>query len=217
MKQKIVIFDFDNTIIHSIKLWRKAINIDLFKKHGLKPNPEIKKMHGGKSNLEIAQIFVDLSGIKTTAKKIVKEWYDIMFDYYTTKAKIIKGAKEYISKLKSEGKKVVLASATGEELLLPVVKELGFDVLFDEIHTENTVGAPKRDPMFYVKLLEKLDAKPEDVFVFEDSYYAIASATSLRIECGAIICKATKNRLTYFNDVCSVVIKDYNDKKLSKL
>ena len=112
MNKKIVIFDFDNTIVNSIDHWRKAINVDLFKFYGIRPIPEMKKIHGGKSNQELAQDFLNLSGVKVSAVDVLKKWYDLMFLNYTKKIKLIKGIKEYLLMLKLQGKFLVLASAT---------------------------------------------------------------------------------------------------------
>ena len=217
MKKDIVIFDFDDTIVSSIILWRKAINVELFKLFGLKPNKEMKKVHGGKSNQEIAQAFLELSGVKVSAANVLKRWYDIMFINYTTKIKFVKGVKEYLTELKSQGKKIILASATGKVLLLPVLKNLGIDVFFDEVYTEDDIGYPKRDPMFYVKLLDKLQAKPSDIFLFEDSLYSITSAASLKIESCAIINSLNKINKAKYEEHSTLLIKNYKDKRLKNL
>lgn len=215
--KKIVIFDFDNTIVNSITHWRKAINVEMFKYYGLKPIPEMKRVHGGKSNQEIVKAFVEISGLKVSPAEILKRWYDMMFINYTQKIKLIKGIKEYLLKLKAEGKMLILASATGESLLLPTVKALGFDELFDIVLSEDMIGYPKRDPMFFVKLLDKLGAKPEDVFLFEDSLYSISSAASLKIESCALINPLNKANKLRFEELSKLIIKNYQDKRLETL
>lgn len=215
--KKIVIFDFDNTIVNSITHWRKAINVEMFKYYGLKPIPEMKRVHGGKSNQEIVKAFVEISGLKVSPAEILKRWYDMMFINYTQKIKLIKGIKEYLLKLKTEGKMLILASATGESLLLPTVKALGLGEIFDIVLSEDMIGYPKRDPMFFVKLLDKLGAKPEDVFLFEDSLYSISSAASLKIESCALINPLNKANKPRFEELSKLIIKNYQDKRLETL
>ena len=216
MEKQICIFDFDNTLVSSIKFWHKVINIDGFKKFGLEPNPEMKKMHGGKTNIDIANDFINLSGLKVSTDKVLKVWYDMMFEHYTKNIKFIKGAKEYLLKLKNQGKTLVLASATGESLLTKVVKALELD-MFDMVCTENTIGFPKRNPEFFVKLLKELNAKPEDVIVFEDSIHSTRSATSIKVECVTLINSLNKIHLEEFKNLSSLIIKDYTDKRLENL
>lgn len=215
--KKIIIFDFDNTLVNSITHWRKVINVDMFKFYGIKPIAQMKKVHGGKSNQEIVQAFVDISGLKVSPAEIMQRWYDTMFINYTQKIKFIKGAKEYLLKLKAEGKMLVLASATGESLLFPTVKALGLDKIFDVVFSEDMIGYPKRDPMCFVKLLDKLGAKPEEVFLFEDSLYSISSAASLKIESCALINPLNKSNKPRFQELSKLIIKNYKDKRLENL
>lgn len=215
--KKIIIFDFDNTLVNSITHWRKVINVDMFKFYGIKPIAQMKKVHGGKSNQEIVQAFVDISGLKVSPAEIMQRWYDTMFINYTQKIKFIKGAKEYLLKLKAEGKMLVLASATGESLLFPTVKALGLDKIFDVVFSEDMIGYPKRDPMCFVKLLDKLGAKPEEVFLFEDSLYSISSAASLKIESCALINPLNKSNKPRFKELSKLIIKNYKDKRLENL
>lgn len=217
MEQDIIIFDFDNTIINSIGYWRKAINFDVFKYYGAKSNAHFRNNHGAKTNLEMAEFFLDTTKVNATPAEILRVWYDFMFVYYTKNANLIKGVVEFIKNLKEQGKKLVLASATGDDLLYPVLRELKLDILFDTIVTENEIGYSKRDPMFFAKLLKKLDATPEDVFLFEDSYYSIFSAASVRIQSCAVLGKFNKKHKNRLKEISLLVIKDYTDPKLKLL
>ena len=217
MEQDIIIFDFDNTVINSVGLWRKAINYDVFKYYGAKSTAHFRNNHGAKSNLEMAEFFLDTTKINATPAEVVRVWYDFMFVYYTKKAKLINGVIDYIKSLKQQGKKLVLASATGDALLYPVLRELKLDSLFDTIVTENEIGYSKRDPMFFAKLLKRLDTTPEDVFLFEDSYYSIFSAASVRIQSCAVLGKFNKKHKDRLKEISLLVIKDYTDPKLKLL
>ena len=217
MEQNIIIFDFDNTIVNSIPHFLKAINYDLFKYYGIKSTSYFRKNHSTKSNMEMAEFFLETTKINATPSEVLRVCYDYMFVYYTKKVKFIKGVIEYIKNLKKEGKKIVLASATGDELLLPTIRELKIDSLFDTVVTENQIGYSKRDPMFFVKLLKKLKATPDDVFLFEDSYHSIFSAASLRIQSCAILGKYNRNRRKELKETCLLTIKNYTDPKIQNL
>ena len=217
MEQNIIIFDFDNTIVNSIPYCLKAINYDLFKYYGVKSTSYFRKNHACKSNIEMAEFFLATTKINATPAEVLRTWYDYMFVYYTKKVKFIKGVIEYIKQLKKQGKKIVLASATGDALLLPVIKKFKIDSLFDVVVTENQIGYSKRDPMFFAKLLKKLNTTPDDVFVFEDSYHSIFSAASLRIQSCAILGKYNRNRRKELKETCLLTIKNYTDPRLQNL
>ena len=217
MEHDIVIFDFDNTLISSIKFWKRAIDFDTFKYFNAKPIKKFRKNHGAKTNIELAEYFLETTKVNATPTEVIKVWYDYMFLYYTKKAKLIKGAIEYIKNLKAQGKKIILASASGDSILYPVIRELKIDNLFDRVFTEDEIGYSKRDPMFFAKVLDKLDAKPEDVFLFEDSYYSIYSAASVRIQSCAVLGKYNKKHKKHFREVSLLSIKNYTDHHLKLL
>lgn len=216
MNKQILIFDFDNTLVNSLEFWLDVVDNQTFKKYGLKPNPEIKKVHGGKTNKEIANSFIEISGLDISIDDVFNVWYELMFENYTKHIKFIKGAREFLNEMKNQQKTLVLASATGESLLKRVVDALNLDV-FDFVCTENTIGHPKRDPEFFVELLKQLDAKPEDVLLFEDSIHSTRSATSIKIECVTLINSLNKVHLEEFQNLSTLIVKDYTDKKLKQL
>lgn len=217
MEQDIIIFDFDNTLVNSIWHWKRAINRDTFRYFHARESTEFKNNHGAKSNIELAEYFLEITKVNATPAEVLRVWYDYMFVYYTKKVKFINGAIEFIKHLKEQGKKVVLASATGDALLYPVLRELKIDSLFDTIVTENEIGYSKRDPMFFAKLLKKLNTTPEEVFLFEDSYYSIFSAASVRIQSCAVLGKYNKKHKERLKEISLLVIKDYTDPKLKLL
>lgn len=217
MEQNYIVFDFDNTVVNSVGYWLKAINKDTFKHFGVKPDKYFEKNHKAKGNIELAEFFLECTKLNISTADVLKTWYDYMFIYYTKKVKFIKGVKEYLASLKAQGKTLVLASASGDAILYPVIRELKLDSVFDIICTENEIGYSKRDPMFFAKLLKKLNTTADDVFLFEDSFYSIYSANSVRILSCAILSKENKKIKKRLQETSLLVIKNYKDKRLASL
>lgn len=216
MDKKIVIFDFDNTIVNSLDYWHKVIDKEAFIAFGQKPYRDMKKFRGGVGNKEIALSFIKITGLDITPADVFDKWCELMEKYYLNKVKFIGGAKDYILKLKNEGKILILASATEEKLLRKILKAYDLDV-FEEIFTETSVGCPKHNPTFYKTLLKKLKAKPDEIMLFEDSYVSIKSATSLGITSCALINRLNKKNKPKYKEMCKLVIKNYKSKNLTSL
>ena len=216
MNKNTIIFDFDNTLVNSLKYWFYETNITTFKLYGLKPNKNLKNLRKGKSNREIAEIFINLTGLNISTDEILQCWHRLMYDNYTKKIKLIKGAKEYLHKLKADGKKLILATATNIELINKILPHFNLDI-FDEIYTEETLKAGKNNPLFFVNLLNKTNEKPENVFFFEDSMVSILNATNKGINCCAIIHKYNRKHKIKLDNTCEITIKNYKDKKLNTL
>lgn len=209
MENKIYIFDFDNTIVDSLDYWYDVMDKQTFTHFGLTPNEKIKELRVGKSNNEIADTFIELSGLKIARSQVLNFWENSMKENYANKIKFIDGAKEYLYKLKKQNAKLILASATEENLLKFALKHFDLEI-FDEVYTESSIGYAKHNQMFFKKCLENLNAKPEDVILFEDSFVALKSATSVGIECVAVLSKYNKKHLMELQSMCKKVIKDYN-------
>ena len=81
-KFKVIMFDFDNTLVNSLKFWYKSIDKEAFKFFHKKINPEFKTARKGLTNKEITQCFVEYSGTSASADEVSKFWHNRMIYYY---------------------------------------------------------------------------------------------------------------------------------------
>ena len=216
MAKQVVMFDFDNTIVDSLSSWYEMMTKTMFKRYNSKPSKELKDSFGVLSNKEQAELFIKLTNVNKTPQEIINEWNEIMKYNYLNNIKLIKGAKEFLYKLKSQGKKLILASATDEPLLKIVLKHFDIDI-FDSIFTEGNLNLPKHDPIFFKCILKKLNTSPDNVFFFEDSFASTKSATSIGIECCSLIHEFNCKHKEEFKNICNAVIKNYNNKFIKSL
>ena len=74
--KKAIIFDFDNTIVSSIKYWKRVIDKETAKKYKVKVDPNFAVIRHGYSNIDTAKLFLDMhKGLSTNYKEIVDFWY----------------------------------------------------------------------------------------------------------------------------------------------
>ena len=215
MDKQYIIFDFDNTLVDSLGYWAKTEFKQLFKIYGKKPNKNFKKLKSGTSNAQAAQIFIDLAQVDITVEEVFEQTAAIMYGYYTNNIKFIKGAKQYLNNLKSQGKTLVLASATQMPLLEKVIKHFKLD-MFDKVYSESTLGIGKNDTRFFETILTDLNTTADNVFLFEDSCTSIKNAVKNNIQCCGIIHKYNKKSKKQMQDLCQLVIKNYKNKKLQQ-
>ncbi len=215
MKQKIIIFDFDNTLVDSLKYWYDIQNKKMFTLYGKKIDKDYPQKRKGLTNLDNAKLFISVTGIDKTPQEIKQEWHEQMKVCYTQKIKMLKGAKEFLLKLKGEKKKLVLASATDLSLLKIALKHFEILDLFDEIFTEQNVRRGKSDKEFFEIILNKLETKPKNVFFFEDSVESLKNALESGISCCGLTHKFNKDAIKRLD---ILKIKNYKniEKKLKK-
>ena len=196
MDKKVVFFDFDNTLVDSLKYWYKILNKDMFIEFNKKIDKYFPQKRKGLSNLEIAQVFVDVTGVDCTADEINQEVSRRMAKYYQNNIKMLSGAKEFLVKLKKEGKVLALVTATDLALIEIALVHFQIKDLFDWIFTEDVIQKRKRDTEFLKKCLRKAKCKAEDVLFIEDSVGSLKCALELGIESIGVEHKYNKQKIS---------------------
>ena len=216
--KKAIIFDFDNTIVMSIKYWKRVIEKETPKKYKVKENPEFAVKRHGYSNIDTAKLFLEMhKNVSTNYEEIVEFWYEYMLDKYLNNIKFVVGSKEFLQTLKQKGYKLILATATGKRLLDKALKIFNLQNIFDRVICEEEVGKSKKEPDIYFKIFKEFNVKPSECLYFEDSLIAITTANKLGVDCVAMINNLNKNNLNKFNSLCVKIAKRYSNKLIKEL
>lgn len=209
--KKAIIFDFDNTLVQSLVFWKKVIDEETAKHFLVGRNLTFTQTRAGLSNLETAKYFIEThSKVCATEKDVINFWYSFMEQKYLKEINFVSGAEEFLKQLKKLGYKLALATATGKELLLKAFKKFKIEKYFDLIICEEEVGKSKKYPNIYLEIFKKLEVLPQECLYFEDSLIAVKTASSLGVDCVAIINDLNKKSLEEFNKNCVKTIENYN-------
>jgi HAD superfamily hydrolase (TIGR01509 family) len=106
---------------------------------------------------------------------------DQLAEFYRTVATVKEGAFELLEHLKNNGVKLCLATATQSEYAKIAYTTLGLDKYLPIFISCTDIGKGKDQPDIYLKALELLGTAPEDTYVFEDSFVALKTASSIGI------------------------------------
>lgn len=215
--KKVIVFDFDDTLVKSLKYWYKTMDRLTFIECGLQPDKSFPTKRNHLGNDEIAQKFLETTGLDLTINQVKQMWFKNMEYFYSKKIKMLKGAKQYLEYLKNKGYKICIASATDLELLTKAIEIFDLKFLIDEIYTETTIGYSKRNIKFLEALLNKLNIDKDEMFYFEDSYASLSNAIKHDIDS---TCIKTNFNKVYFNELkqkCKLVINNYKNKKLYQI
>ncbi len=185
---KAFIFDFDGVVMDTeslhFKAWNKGFEImdDTLTEAEYLPLKSTGRKH-------IVNTFALKIGREITEQEAF-EICKVKDDYFKElcknidKSLLIKGVEDFLIKLKSENKKIAVASSasTTTELL----KKVGLTKYFDVV-ADGNLGLPKKpDPAVFLKAAELLGVEAKDCLVFEDSSAGLEAAENAKMDFVAV-------------------------------
>lgn len=231
--KKVVIFDFDGTLVNSMEYW---VNLDRELIHKLTSTyydvnfqslwEEKMKEYENTADplLTYCNYLAGKYNIKLTGEDILKERKNITLKFYECDILPKDGAAEFIKKLKGEGYILVIATTTSRENIKASLKNKNLSEmlkLFSKIYTYEDAERSKPYPDVHFKIMADFNVKEEECIIFEDNISGVIAANRANIDVIAVydsqsdIAKAetVKNSLCCINSftelMCGGVILKY--------
>ncbi|KAH0575445.1 Beta-phosphoglucomutase [Spironucleus salmonicida] len=196
------IFDFDGTLFNSLAVFGQIDNM-IMKKYNISFNRhQYEDRIGGLSIKKFTEFLTKEFKLDVQPQQIYKDRLDA-FTAQIKQIQFIDGAIQFLKLLKSQGKKVGIASATDPDyfkIITSTYPEL-IELTNNTIVTCYEVGKSKPDPSVYLECLNRLGGNINDGIVFEDSYPGIQGAkASGMFVCGIISDKRSFEKKTELCD-----------------
>ena len=169
------IFDFDGTVFDSMHIW-KGVKFQFFDRIGLVLSEEQREEFKNLFLLEAIELAKERFNLKMTDKELFNEFFTLIKEKYLADTKPKNDIIEFLEKLKSNGVKMGIATATGEPALIAVLEKFNMLHYFEEIYSTYTVGASKTEPKVYDVVLNELGTEKQTTWIFEDALYAAKTA-----------------------------------------
>ena len=169
------IFDFDGTVFDSMHIW-KGVKFQFFDRIGLVLNEEQREEFKKLFLLDAIELAKTRFDFKMTDKELFDEFFILIKEKYLADTKPKNDIIEFLEKLKANGVKMGIATATGEPALIAVLEKFNMLHYFQEIYSTYTVGASKTEPKVYDVVLNELGTEKETTWIFEDALYAVKTA-----------------------------------------
>ena len=172
------LFDLDGVLVdtaqyHFLAWQRMAAELGIH--FGEAENEQLK----GVSRAESLNRILAWGG-KTLSDAEKQHWMTLKNDWYLELVRgmpaddYLPGAHEFLRASRAAGIKVALGSASKNAPL--ILERLGWIPLFDALVDGNVVTASKPDPEVFLEGARRLDLKPEECVVFEDSEAGVEAA-----------------------------------------
>lgn len=203
-----IIFDLDGTLIDSIGAWKKVD--DIFMNRRNLPIP--KDFYYKVSTLnfrQAAEYVIAECGVTDTPEAVMAEWLGLIEYEYAHNIGMIDGAKEFVLKLKENGLKLALATASRKELYEPCLKRHGIYDCFDVFVTTDQVARKKGFPDVYLFAAQKLNVDPKRCCVFEDIVLGVKGAKMGDLKCVGVLEEHSKGDWDEIKKDSDLTIKSY--------
>lgn len=172
-KYKLYIVDYDGTLIDSMGMWEHLLS-NFLKDNNIAFEEDIDLISKEQTNSESVRYVHD-----KYFKNISYEDLENMMYEYVKKQYVLQkekaGSRKLLSELKKYGK-VVLFSATANELLSDSFKTNGLNEYFDYVYSASNMNTTKTNGIGFLKIIDIEKIKKEDTLIVEDIYHAIKGA-----------------------------------------
>lgn len=170
-----VIFDLDGTLLDSLSAWEHS-GTNFLRTQGITPPEGLDEKLAKISLIEGARLLKEMFSLPQEPGEIVRLTLEPIRRHYFEDIPAKPGVPETLRRLKAQGVKLCVATASDGELARAALARLELLDLFDFVLTCNEVGVGKRRPVVYEEALRRLGTEKSRTLVVEDAPYALQTA-----------------------------------------
>lgn len=170
-----IFFDLDGTLLDSNGVWIQ-VDDDFLGRRGLVATPEYSFTVGHSIFPVSAQFTKDYYHLPDSPEEIMAEWRAMAYDAYANTIPLKPGALALLEKLKAQGERIALLTASLPDLCQAATVRTGLAPYFEGMFFSQEVGMEKRDPAVYPIAAERFGVSPKDCILFEDAPHNCAAA-----------------------------------------
>lgn len=213
-KIKAIIFDLDGTVLDSEYLWENA-TLETLSNHGINISKEnYSEKFAGVSAQKCWEELKQTFNLNEPIEKLIEECRQIVIANFNKNPQFIKGFENFHSKLNAQAIPSCIATNCDDLSLNDYNKTVNLNKYFGEnifgISQVNNKAKPNPDIFLYAA--QKLNVKPSECIVFEDSSAGFNAAKAAGMKCIAIKSAHNQNSRHLANET----INDY-DEAIKKL
>ena len=174
-KAKIYVFDLDGTLVDSMPYFTKGI-LSIADDAGIKYGPELIRILTPLGYVGGAEYYVRVLGVKDTEENIVKKIGDRLVYEYSNNVVLKAGVGEYLRKLKEEGARLFVLTASPHLVTDICLQRNGVYDLFEKVWSVEDFKLTKSDTRLFYKVSEAIGCENGEINYFDDSLVALGNA-----------------------------------------
>lgn len=209
MSVRAAILDMDGTLLDSLSIW-DTIGEDYLRSLGIVPEPNLSEILRTMSMSQAASYFQEKYGVQKSEEQIVAGIDEMLEDFYRRSVLLKLGAVHLLNTLIQSEIPMLLATATNRDLSEAALKRCGVLDAFEAVLTCSETGHGKDEPQIYQQAAKLLNARPDEILVFEDSLYALNTASQAGFLTAAVFDSHEPN-WDEARDLADVALMDLRD------
>lgn len=172
----VYVFDLDGTLMNSMGYFAEGM-VSILREDGVDYPPDILNIITPMGTVKAAEYFKSL-GAHGSTEQIIERMGKNMIAVYKRLVKAKPFVTEYLQKLKGEGARLYVLTASPHITVDPCLKNNGIYSLFDEVWSTDDFGGLTKSAgteLFYA-VAERVGCKAEDINYFDDNIIALKNA-----------------------------------------
>ena len=170
-----VIFDLDGTLLNSLGAWEHS-GSNFLRTQGIEPPATLDDELETLSLTDGAQLLKTRYHLPQNPQEILALTLRPIAQQYKNDILPMPGVPETLARLKAQGVKMAVATASDQELAHAALHRLGLLNYFEFIITCDEVGEGKSSPKVYEEALRRLGTTKPRTLVAEDALYSLQTA-----------------------------------------
>ena len=204
------LFDLDGTLIDSNGVWRE-VDKRFLSARGLTSTDEYLDAVSHAIFPTAARFTIDYYHLDETPEQIMDEWMFLAKDAYENHIPLKPGTLDYLRQQAAAGETLALVTACVPELGYAVLNRHGLMPFFKHFVFAQELGLEKRDPRFFIQVLEHLNISPADCIFYEDSPKNCAIAKDMGMTAIGILDPLYANEEDEMYRICDRCIRDFTE------
>ena len=174
------LFDMDGTLVDSMGYWMGVLDEVLeLVAPGLVLPPEVRKTVETLGPSQTAEYLKDHGFVSADTEMNDEIGLSLMRRHYEKDVSLKDGVKELLSSLKAQGVRLGLATLTPRSLVEVCLKRFDLYDFFEFFYTSDEYPEGKRAPRIFLDAANAFGTAPDEMWLFEDSFYSAKTAKSL--------------------------------------
>lgn len=205
----VYIFDLDGTLIDSMAYFAKGI-LSVLDDEGIEYGEDMLNTVTPLGYRGSAELYKSM-GAKASVEEMVKKIETRLVYEYTNNIVLKPGVEKYLRKIKSEGARLYVLTASPHIVTDVCLKHNGVFELFDEVWSVDDWGLTKSGTELFDRVAEKVGVDNADVHYFDDNLIAVENSARAGYDVYAVYDRHTDDEVHRLKELAPHFVRSFEE------